>query len=144
MERLNAPSQIIREVDAVYQWLNEQLAKMDSSCQACGDCCDFESFGHKLYVTTPELQYFQHHLGPDIKAMPTDVCPYRMDGKCTVYPYRVSGCGIFSCSGDTEKENTLCEQAISKFKILCDKHRIPYHYVYLQIGLGMMSENPKS
>jgi hypothetical protein len=140
---MNQESQIIEKVDAIYQWLDEQLAQMDSSCRACGDCCDFESFGHRLYVTTPELIYFQHHLGLDIKEMSTGVCPYRMDGKCTVYPYRFSGCRIFSCKGDTEKENALCEQAISKFKTVCDKHRIPYDYVYLKSGLEMLLKNPK-
>ena len=116
---------------------------MDSSCRACGNCCDFESFGHKLYVTTPELIHFQHHLGSDIKEMSTGVCPYRIDGKCTVYPYRFSGCRIFSCKGDAEKENALYEQAISKFKSLCERINIPYHYVYLQVGLDMLRSDTK-
>ena len=137
-------SQIIQEIGTIYRWLDEQLNGLSQSCNACGDCCDFESFGHKLYVTTPELMYFQHHLGKPVKAMTTGVCPYRIDGKCTVYPYRFSGCRIFSCKGNAEKENALCEQAIRKLKALCDEYSIPYHYVYLQIGLGMMSENPKS
>ena len=143
MGRLNESAQLIQEVDAIYQWLDEQLAEMDSSCRACGDCCDFESFGHKLYVTTPELLYFQYHLGEPVRAMTADVCPYRIDGQCTVYPYRFSGCRIFSCKGDTEKENALCEQAISKFKTLCDKHRIPYNYVYLRAGLDMIRSDLK-
>ncbi len=133
----------MQEVDAVYQWLDEQLAEMDSFCRACGDCCDFESFGHKLYVTTLELMYFQHLLGSDMKEMSTGVCPYRIDGKCTVYPYRFSGCRIFSCKGDTEKENALCEKAVRKFKTLCDEYGLPYHYVCLQAGLEMLNENPK-
>jgi len=133
---------IIEKVDAIYQWLDEQLAQMDQSCDACGDCCDFESFGHRLYVTTPELLHFRHHLGSDIRRMTTGICPYRIDGKCTVYPYRFSGCRIFSCKGDAEKENALCEQAISKFKTLCDKHGIPYDYVYLQAGLDMLRSDP--
>ena len=142
MGRLSTLSQIIQEVDAVYQWLDEQLAEMDSSCRACGDCCDFESFGHKLYVTTPELVYFQNHLDHPVKAMTANVCPYRIDGKCTVYPYRFSGCRIFSCKGDTEKENALCEQAISKFKALCNEYPIPYLYLYLKSGLEMLLSNP--
>ena len=142
MGRLNESAQLIQEVDAIYQWLDEQLAEMDSSCRACGDCCDFESFGHKLYVTTPELVYFQNHLDHPVKAMSADVCPYRIDGKCTVYPYRFSGCRIFSCKGDTEKENALCEQTISKFKTLCNEYPIPYLYLYLKSGLEMLLSNP--
>ncbi|OQY05645.1 MAG: hypothetical protein B6I25_05315 [Planctomycetales bacterium 4572_13] len=136
-------SKIIKEVEAIYRWLDEQLAEMDSSCRACGDCCDFEAFGHRLYITTPELIYFQHHIGPDIKTMTTGICPYRIDGKCAVYHRRFSGCRIFSCKGDTQKENALCEQAVSKFKSLCDEYDISYHYVYLKAGLEMLVENPE-
>ena len=135
---MNKHSEIIQEVDAIYLWLDEQLAGLDQSCNACGDCCDFEAFGHRLYVTTPELMYFQYHVGPEIKAMPSGVCPYRIDGKCSVYRRRFSGCRIFSCERNTEKQNALCEQAVRKFKILCDEYSIPYHYVYLKPGLEML------
>ncbi len=128
-------SQIIKEVSVVYRWVDEQVALLDNSCRACGECCDFETFGHRLYVTTPELMHFQHAVGPQIKAMPAGICPYRIDGKCTVYAYRFSGCRIFSCEGNTEKQNALCEQALRKFKALCDEHQLPYYYIYLQAGL---------
>ena len=141
MGRLNASPQIIQEVDAIYQWLDEQLSEMESSCRACGNCCDFESFGHKLYVTTPELLYFQHRLGSEIKQMTAGICPYRIDGKCTVYPHRFSGCRIFTCKGNAEKENEICEKAIKKFKFLCEQHDIPYHYAYLQQGLEMLNKH---
>ena len=136
-------SSIIHEVDTVYQWLSEQLADLNQPCSACGNCCDFESFGHKLYVTTPELIYFRHHHGPDLKEMKTDICPYRIDEKCSVYPYRFSGCRIFSCKGDAEKENAICEQAVRRFKTLCKDHAIPYHYTDLKTGLQLLKENRK-
>ena len=138
---MNEHPKIIQEVDAIYQWIDEQIALLGPSCNACGECCDFEQFGHRLYITTPELMYFQHHLGPDIKAMSAGVCPYRIDGKCSVYHRRFSGCRIFSCKGDSGKENALCEQAVSKFKVLCDEYKIPYHYVYLKAALEMLRTN---
>ena len=134
-------SQLISDVQAVYQWLEEQLAGLDQSCRACGDCCDFESFGHLLYVTTPELLYFQHSMGPQIRQMKAGVCPYRIDGKCSVYPYRFSGCRIFSCKGDEEKENAVCELAVSKFKALCNEYGVVYQYVYLKDGLELLNKN---
>ena len=139
--KMNEHTQIIQEVEAIYRWVDEQVGLLDSSCQACGECCDFERFGHRLYITTPELIYFQHHVGRDIKTMATGVCPYRIDGKCTVYPCRFSGCRIFFCKRDTEKQNALCEQAIGKFKTLCNQYQISYHYVYLKAGLEMLRTN---
>jgi len=134
-------SQIINAVGDIYQWLQTELAKLNPSCCACGDCCDFEAFGHRLYVTTPELLYFCQFIKPPFKEMATGVCPYRVNGKCSVHPYRFAGCRIFSCKGMPEKENALCEQAISKFKALCDTYPIPYHYVDLKTGLQMLNKN---
>jgi Fe-S-cluster containining protein len=93
-------NQIISEVSGIYQWLEGELAKLSQTCDACGKCCDFESM------------YFRYYLGPEIKEMSTGVCPYRIDGKCTVYPYRFAGCRIFTCKGDSKKENAVCEEAV--------------------------------
>lgn len=134
--------QIIKEVGDIYRWIDEQVGHMDRTCKACGECCDFEAFGHRLYVTTPELLHFRHVAGPMIKAMPAGVCPYRVDGRCSVYPYRFSGCRIFTCGGDSETENQLSEAAIRKFKGLCEFYDIPYRYVYLKEGLEMLGDTP--
>jgi Fe-S-cluster containining protein len=133
--------QIVQEVKAVYQWIEEQLAHIGQTCKGCGDCCDFEAFGHRLYITTPELIFFQHPMESQVKAMTNGICPYRIDGRCSVYPHRFSGCRIFSCKGDPEKENALYEKALKKFKALCDEYKIPYHYVSLRDGLVMLSSN---
>ena len=132
---MNAASELIQEVEAIYRWVDTEAAEWGSSCRACGACCDFETFGHRLYVTTPELLYFHHHAGPQIKPMAGGVCPYRIEGKCSVYAYRFAGCRIFTCRGDSDGENRLSEAAIRQFKRLCDIHRQPYHYVPLRRGL---------
>jgi Fe-S-cluster containining protein len=56
-----ANKEIIRRVEAIYKWLDEQIAAHQTEagvCDACGKCCDFESFGHRLFVTTPEMIFF--------------------------------------------------------------------------------------
>ena len=137
---MKAESQIIEKVDAIYRWVDEQVAQLDRSCKACGDCCDFEAFGHRLYVTTPELLHFQHTIGPEIKEMTAGFCPYRVDGKCSVYHRRFSGCRTFACGGDTEHQSQLSEQAIRKFKAMCEEHQILYRYVYLKAGLDLLRQ----
>ncbi len=133
-------SQIIQEVSEIYTWIDGQLAGIDRSCKACGQCCDFEAFGHRLYVTTPELMFFKQFVGGEIREMTAGVCPYRIDGKCSVYLYRFSGCRIFACEGDSEEENLLSEQTVHKFKTLCVRHGIPYHYVYLKSALDLLRQ----
>jgi hypothetical protein len=132
---------MIQEVEIIYRRLDEEIQQQDALCCACGQCCDFESFGHRLYVTTPELVYFLHHIGSEIQPMTGAVCPYRVNGKCSVYPYRFSGCRIFSCKGDAETQNAISERIITIFKSLCEKNSVSYRYVYLRDGLEMLLEN---
>ncbi|HOK94648.1 MAG TPA: hypothetical protein PK052_02895 [Anaerohalosphaeraceae bacterium] len=131
--------QLIEEVAAIYRRLDEQTAPLAGGCTACGECCDFERFGHRLYVTTPELLYFGYFARQPIQEMNGGICPYRISGKCSVYPYRFSGCRIFQCRQDSQQQqNTISEQTVRQLKTLCTHYSIPYHYVYLQAGLKML------
>jgi hypothetical protein len=132
--------QVIQEVQLIYDWLDVEIAAIGRGCTACGQCCDFDAYGHRLYVTTPEMLFFEHFVGPHLQPMPSGVCPYRIDGKCTVYPYRFSGCRIFDCKTDAAAQNRLCEESVRRLKDLCDRYNLPYRYVYLKEAL----DNPSS
>ncbi|OQA02663.1 MAG: hypothetical protein BWY69_00936 [Planctomycetes bacterium ADurb.Bin401] len=133
--RLNVNSEICSQVSEIYAWLDSQIKSMNVDCSGCGKCCDFGSFGHKLFVTSPELLYFCENSKPP-KKMSTGVCPYMEDYKCTARDLRFSGCRIFFCKADDEKINKLSEQAIKKFKKLCDKYNFPYSYMELSAALN--------
>ena len=154
---------IIERVSEIYNWIEaQQLANkgIAGSCAACGKCCDFEQYDHRLYVTTPEMLFFVDKLrdknitGRFITVIPAEAgiqkavcnqissikmprgrCPYQVNDKCTVYPYRFSGCRIFCCKGDAGFQSELTESAIKKFKALCDELQIPYRYVELPAAL---------
>jgi len=154
---------IIERVSEIYQWIEaQQLANKDIAgrCEVCGKCCDFEQYDHRLYVTTPEILFFVDKLGDknitgrfttvipaeagiqkavcnqisSIK-MPRGRCPYQVNDKCTVYPYRFSGCRIFCCKGEATFQSELTESAIKKFKAPCADLQIPYRYVDLPAAL---------
>jgi hypothetical protein len=157
--------EIVKRVEAIYKWLDEQIAAHQEAagvCDACGKCCDFESFGHRLFVTTPEILYFKcavcHSDRSDAKrreaeeSIKTDSstrsdksglarndnygrCCYQVENKCTVYDYRFAGCRIFCCKGDVRFQSDLTEAVIKKFKALCDEFKIPYRYVDLPTAL---------
>jgi hypothetical protein len=126
-------------VGEIYKWLDEQTSadKIRAGvCNVCGKCCDFESFGHRLYITTPEVLYFIDktgggHPGLSGKQVTAGRCPRQIEGKCTVYPHRFAGCRIFCCRGDKDFQSYLTEAAIKKFKALCEEFQIPYLYVDL-------------
>lgn len=132
-------------VDEIYQNLDKQLNASGQSCKACGECCDFDSFGHRLYITTPELLYFKKKLKANtisILPMADGVCPYRKDQKCTVYLWRFAGCRIFNCTGDADLQSRLSEETIALCKTLCILYGLEYRYMDLKTGLdNIIREN---
>ena len=129
---------VVETVEEIYEKLQLQLEQTGQNCKACGNCCDFESFGHKLYITTPELLYFKTKLQENhipALSMTAGVCPYRKDGKCSVYPWRFAGCRIFNCSGDADLQSELSEDIIRRCKALCTQFGLAYRYVDLKSGL---------
>ena len=138
MNKEPANREVSKRVGDIYKWLDEQLKTSNAAgvCDACGKCCDFDSFGHRLFVTTPELLYLADKLGgSDFKQMTTGRCPYQQGGKCSVYEHRFAGCRIFCCKGNAGFQSELTEAVLKKFKALCDEFQIPYRYVDLPTAL---------
>ncbi len=129
---------LMQRVSRIYELIDSQVLADQSlnKCEACGECCDFEKFGHLLFVTAPEMIFLQENLGQkNIKKMETNVCPYNENGKCTIYPLRFAGCRIFFCKGDKDFQGRLSESSIKSFKTLCAEFDIPYKYKDLKQAL---------
>ena len=76
------------------------------------------------------------HNVTNVKPMPNGVCPYLHEGKCTVHPFRFAGCRIFLCTGDTDLQSRLSEEALEKLKEICEKFDVDYSYTYLKNALN--------
>jgi Fe-S-cluster containining protein len=138
VEKLITNEKLLQEVAEIYNWLDSQISeKLSGKCEACGQCCDFITFDHRLYVTIPELMYLAAKLKVDtLKSMPQGQCPYNIEGKCSVYLYRFSGCRIFNCKADTEVQSELSEITIGKLKQLSAKFGVTYRYSDLAAALN--------
>jgi Fe-S-cluster containining protein len=136
----DADNLLLRKVAEIYNWLDSQInehSNLAGRCDVCGRCCNFESFDHRLFVTTPEVMYLSARMGgKSIKPMTTSRCPYQTDGKCAIYNFRFAGCRIFCCKANTDFQSSLSESAIKKFKSLCTEFQIPYHYTDLATTLN--------
>jgi Fe-S-cluster containining protein len=56
---------LLKKIDEVYDWMDRQIrgnSNLAGACTKCGKCCDFDSFDHHLFVTTPEVMYLAEHL----------------------------------------------------------------------------------
>jgi Fe-S-cluster containining protein len=130
---------IVKEVAGIYNWLDSQVRRQPAlagQCKACGACCDFARFDHRLFVTTPEIIYLATNLGTSgLLKMNTSACPYQANRKCTIYRYRFAGCRVFCCNRDRDFQSRLSESTLRKLKSLCTRYKIPYRYADLATGL---------
>ena len=135
-----ANSRLGKKVAEIYGWLDAQIRdnnQLTGQCSACGKCCDFDGFDHRLFITGPELKYLAANLGDEnVMPMTTSRCPYNIEGKCTVYEYRFAACRIFYCSADADFQSELSETVLKKLKSLCAEFEIPYRYSDLAFALN--------
>ena len=133
-------SRLVGRVDEIYGWLDSQIRDNRSSagvCEACGKCCDFDSFDHRLFVTTPELMYLAAKLGGEkLRPMNGGRCPYNVAGKCSIYEYRFAGCRIFCCKGDADFQRSLSESFLNRVKSVCLESGLAYRYLDLPTALS--------
>lgn len=131
---------LIEEVASLYGWITEQLRQQSARvgrCNACGACCDFPSYGHRLFVTPPELIYLAANLNADrLLPMPGGRCPYQQDNRCSIHEHRFVGCRVFHCRGDSSFQGELSEAALKRLKSLCEEFDVPYRYMDLSAALN--------
>jgi Fe-S-cluster containining protein len=131
---------LIQEVAAIYEWIDtrqRQEPARAGRCKACGACCDFVAYDHRLFVTAPELAYLAARLGVrELKLMPTGRCPYQEGTNCTAHENRFAGCRVFCCQGDPDFQSELSEEALRRLKVLGEELRVPYRYQDLAVALA--------
>lgn len=131
---------LVEQVAALYDRIETQLRQAPGRagrCKACGACCDFPAYDHRLFVTPPELIYLAAKLHRDrLRPMPAGRCPYQQDNRCTIHEHRFAGCRIFCCTGTAEFQNDLSETALRQLKRLCEEFEIPYRYQDLPTALN--------
>lgn len=141
---MNKNKQLLQKVAEVYGWIENQtqgIKKKTGGCSACGQCCDFDDYDHRLFLTPPELIYMVENVGRDnLKPMVEGKCPYLDFGQCTIYSYRFAGCRIFNCLGEDELQSEICEKALKEFKLLCEEHDLDYMYMDLATALDEDNE----
>jgi len=130
---------IVAEVTDLYGWIDSQLKQNPAgagSCAACGACCDFPAYDHRLFVTPPELVYLAEKLNTGrLKPMPDGRCPYQQGRRCSVHEHRFASCRIFCCKGDSAFQSELSEATLKQLKAMCERFELPYRYQDLPAAL---------
>ena len=104
-------------------------------CDQSGRCCHFDRFGHRLYSTGLEVASFLRKLNRPVSAHELarsereGVCPFLVDGLCSVHDMRPMGCRIYFCDPTaSDWQNDLYERSHHRIAALHEEQDIPYRY----------------
>ena len=120
----------LRDLEALYADLDRELPKYRFTCVASGACCDFDAYGHRLFATTLEAEWFFRNSPPERANASARHCPaWGPDRLCKARSGRMLGCRTYFCG---PYPNGLPEDVHAPFhakiQALHEKHGIPYRY----------------
>jgi Fe-S-cluster containining protein len=129
---------LTERVDAVYAEVQQAIDVRRPRCDVSGRCCQFEKFGHLLFVTTVELAAFDLRR-PANDEPDGDGCRYQINGRCTAHAVRPFGCRIFFCDPTAEGwQEEQYELFHTRLKRLHNELDVPYLYVEWRQGLRVL------
>jgi Fe-S-cluster containining protein len=110
-------------------------------CELSGRCCNFDAYGHRLYVTGLEIAWLLAHAPqPELwqaRLTPEGACPFQIQRRCTVHLIRPLACRSFFCQKGTEDwQRQLHEHFLASLRELHDRFALPYRYMEWRAGLG--------
>ncbi|MEL7471814.1 MAG: hypothetical protein AAGK04_00735 [Planctomycetota bacterium] len=129
-------SDLLREVFAE---VASVVAERRPVCTASGRCCQFEAYGHRLYVTGLEAAFTVDRLRRELsrevceadieRAREAGGCCFQIDGLCSVHEIKPVACRTYYCDPTSAIWQTeLTESSLDRLKRLHELHAIPYRY----------------
>lgn len=156
----------VREaVRDVYLDVTDAVLRRKPRCSTSGDCCHFDRFGHRLFVTTIEVAVFLDQLPLVTVSLPAagrlklypqqlgradppdgEGCPFQVSGLCSVHAIRPFGCRIFFCDPTAaDWQRKQYEYFHARLRRIHDELGIAYAYVEWREALAAVGlTNPKA
>jgi Fe-S-cluster containining protein len=155
-------------VSDIYDALQAAIDLRRPLCTTSGRCCNFESYGHRLYVTTMELAAFDGQLesaqaqssqqepiaSPAKNSLPlltttsnkppttNSSCPFQIDRLCSVHGIRPFGCRVFFCDQTaTDWQHEQYERFHAQLRRLHEELDVPYFYVEWRFALDILTSS---
>ena len=98
----------------IYEELNSEMGAQNVNCDACGKCCNFQTFDHVLYASRIESDYILENVNTPLPEFQDNkTCPFMIDHYCTVREFRTLGCRVFFC--DNEYKKNLSQDIYNKY-----------------------------
>ena len=134
---------IDQAIERIYEDLDAAVAERNPTCWISGRCCDFDAFGHRLYVTGLEIAWVLRRVDA-LDSVQTSKpgsanapCVYQKEKLCTIHKVRPLGCRLFFCQEGTQDwQQELYEQFMQGIRRLHEAHDLPYQYMEWRVGLS--------
>ncbi|MGD9689985.1 MAG: hypothetical protein AB7K52_10070 [Phycisphaerales bacterium] len=132
------------ELEALFTLVADQISLRGPACWASGRCCNFEAFGHRLFVTGLEAAWVVRHAalehGAIEAARARGGCPYQRENLCGIHDAKPLACRVFFCDRSAEEwQRTLMERLMIALRRLHDRHAVPYRYLEWREALRIVS-----
>jgi len=156
--------EIDQAIQTIHQNMEAEITQRSPTCWQSGKCCQFDSYGHRLYVTGLETAWVIQALTPSANiekpstpdtpdapkssalfALPQtaelpklDSCPFQIDKRCSIHTVRPMGCRVFFCQQGTQDwQQSLYETYHHQIESLHAQHDIPYRYMEWRYALSV-------
>lgn len=142
-------AEIQSRIVEIHDEVARRIGAREPICTASGRCCDFERYGHRLYVTGLETAMTLDAIpkeralseGDVEKAQAEGTCPFVVDRLCGVHPVRPVGCRVYFCDPSAQLwVNEVAEFAADAVKRVHDDFGIEYRYTEWRALLLMFRE----
>ena len=134
-----ARAEVDAALRALYADLDAAVTARGPTCWLSGKCCNFDAYGHRLYVTALEVAWVLLQVGPRADAQPQasgDGCVFQVGKMCGVHAVRPLGCRVFFCEQGTQQwQQDLYESMLARLRTLHDGHGVEYRYLEWRAGL---------
>jgi len=131
-----------RQVLALYDEVDRDVAQAGPVCVASGRCCRFKEYGHVLYVSNLEAEVLlagaPAYEGPVSEAF----CPFQKNNLCTAREPRPLGCRVYYCDPNyQETANQITEKYLHQLKELAGMQGAEWRYAPLHVFLNEAADN---
>jgi Fe-S-cluster containining protein len=134
LEALRTP-EVRTELDAIYDYVMAAIDARRPLCTASGRCCNFEAYGHRLYVTGLETAYTIARLGAPLTrdaladARVRGGCPFQSGTLCSVHDIKPLACRVYFCDATAQDwMHETSERMLKELRALHRRHGLEYRY----------------
>lgn len=145
--------EIAEAIGAIHARVASEVAARRPLCLASGNCCRFESFGHRLMVVGLEVAWTMAQPStppcslPQIESARREGrCPFLDDREgrlCGIRAGRPMPCRTFFCDRAANGwQQELHEACLAELKSLHERFEVPYRYLEWRDALEMFARQP--